>query len=704
MEPLLVEIGTEEIPAGYIEPALNAFSDYLLRHLEENRIDHGTATVFGTPRRLAVRIEAVAERQKPQVTEQVGPPERVAFDENGGLTMAARKFAEKNNVSPKNLSVKETEKGRYMVARKTEPGMATRTILKDSLPGLILAIPFPKTMRWADLSIYFARPIHSLAALLGSRVISCRVGDVKSGRYSFGHRFLHPKKIKLETASDYPDALSDAWVIADIPLRQAMMEEQMEEAVKPVNGRVLPDAELVETVTQLVEYPATVLGQFDKRFLELPREVLITAMREHQRYFAVVDEKGAVMPYFLAVNNTLARDMALVTKGHERVLKARLEDARFFFQTDRRTSLVEMSEKLRHVLFQADLGSVHDKVSRVRGVAESLARLLQIGEQAAADLDRAAWFSKSDLVSHMVDEFPKLQGVMGRIYARAAGEAEAVCQAIEEHYRPIASGAQLPQTLAGSLLSISDKIDSICGCFLVGLVPTGASDPYALRRQAIGLLQVILENGFPLSVDGLVGTSLSTFSSYSSQVQPKASRETAQEQAGRFLTARLAHILEAEGISRDGIAAVMAVSEKDSVPVIAAKARALERLKAEPEFETLAVGFKRVVNIIRKADPADVPPDDREGRVEPALFEYEAESALFAEFNDMAESVRQQLQQGEIDAAFASVATLRQSVDRFFDDVLVMTEDPARRQNRLALLDRISRLFALLADFSRIST
>lgn len=712
MEPLLVEIGTEEIPAGYIEPALSAFSDHLLRHLEENRIDHGAAKVFGTPRRLAVRIEAVAERQKSQVTEQVGPPERVAFDENGGFTMAARKFAEKNNVSPQKLSVKETEKGRYVVARKTEPGLATRTILKESLPGIILAIPFPKTMRWADLSIYFARPIHSLAALLGSRVISCRLGDVKSGRYSFGHRFLHPKKIKLESASDYPGVLSDAWVIADISRRQAMMEEQMEAAVKAVRGRVLPDAELVETVTQLVEYPATVLGQFDRRFLELPREVLITAMREHQRYFAVVDEKGAVMPYFLAVNNTLARDMALVTKGHERVLKARLEDARFFFQTDRKSSLDEMSEKLRHVLFQADLGSVYDKVSRVRSVAASLARHLEIGEEAAADLDRAAWLSKSDLVSHMVDEFPKLQGVMGRIYARAAGEAVPVCQAIEEHYRPVASGALLPQTQAGSLLSISDKIDSICGCFLVGLVPTGASDPYALRRQAIGLLQVILANRLSLSVETLLEISLSTFSADASTnarpdagpVQPRVSRQDAEEQARGFLTARLAHILEAEGISRDGVAAVMAVSENDSVPVIAAKARALERLKAEPEFDTLAVGFKRVVNIIRKADPGDVPPDDRQGRVDTALFEYEAESALFNEFNDIAENVRQQLQQGEIDAAFASVATLRQSVDRFFDDVLVMTEDPARRQNRLALLDRISRLFALLADFSRIST
>src|SRR6056297_144516 len=316
MARLLVEIGTEEIPAGYMKPALEAFAGNLQAHLEQHRIRHGPARVFGTPRRLAVMIEDVAWRQDPQTLEQTGPPERIAFDAEGRPTVAARKFAEKNQVSPEALTVVETEKGRYAALRKTDPGRATRTILKDALAGIILAIPFPKTMRWADLSIYFARPVHSLTALLDTQVISFTLGDVKSSRFSFGHRFLHPRKIRLETAGDYPEALLPAWVVADPEKRKARMLEQMEEAVQSVQGRVLPDSELVETVTHLVEYPATVLGSFDRRFLEIPREVLITAMREHQRYFAVVDAEHQVMPYFLAVNNTPARDMDLVKRGH----------------------------------------------------------------------------------------------------------------------------------------------------------------------------------------------------------------------------------------------------------------------------------------------------------------------------------------------------------------------------------------------------
>lgn len=696
MPQLLVEIGTEELPAGYIGPALKAFADSLVQHLDQHRISHQAARVFGTPRRLAVMIDDVADRQAPQTQELMGPPAKVAFDESGAPTVAAKKFAEKNGVPISRLYVKETEKGRYVVARKTDPGRATRMILKNSLSGIILATPFPKTMRWSNLDIAFARPIHSVSALLGGQVISFLMGDIKSNRYTFGHRFLHPKKIKLSDSADYLPALKDAWVIADISRRRRLMEQQMAAAVQPVDGFVLDDAGLVDIVTNLIEYPATVLGAFDRRFLELPREVLITAMREHQRYFAVVDAENQVMPYFLAVNNTLAKDMDLVKRGHERVLKARLEDARFFFKTDLNVSLDEMTDKLRHVLFQADLGSVFDKVSRVRSVAEKLAGHLGLDPDTAEQLTRAAWLSKADLVSQMVNEFPKLQGVMGRIYARASGESDICAQAIEEHYRPVYSGGPLPETLPGSVLSISEKIDTICGCFLIGLIPSGASDPYALRRQGIGLLQIILENGFSLAINDLIQMSLAAFRI----IKPHTSFEKAAGQAESFLMNRLAHILESEGIAKDAVAAVLAVSQSDELPVIAEKARSLQRLKNEPEFDTLAIGFKRVVNIIRKADP----PDTAKKTVDPALFEYPAENALFDKFNAIQEEVKQLLADRRIDQAFTAVSTLRRPVDQFFDDVLVMTDDSALRQNRLALLSRISQLFALLADFSRIST
>ncbi len=696
MPQLLIEIGTEEIPAGYIEPALNAFADSLIQHLDQNRIDYGETRVFGTPRRLAVMVDDVAERQKTQSREFMGPPAQIAFDEHGLPTMAAKKFAEKNGISVNRLSVAETEKGRYVVARKTDPGQATRVILKNSLPALILSIPFPKTMRWSNLTIEFARPIHSILALLGDQAVSFAVGDIKSNRYTFGHRFLHPKKIKLSNSGQYLPALQDAWVIADIHQRRELMKQQMAEAVKRINGRVLPDAELVDIVTQLIEYPATILGTFEDHFLELPREVLITAMREHQRYFAVVAPDNRMMPYFLAVNNTLAKDMDLVKRGHERVLKARLEDARFFFKTDLKVSLEGMTKKLKSVLFQANLGSVYDKVNRVRTVSKKLADYLQLDSETAGYLDRAALLSKSDLVSQMVNEFPKLQGIMGRIYAQSAGDAEMSAQAIEEHYRPIYSGGPLPETVPGALLSIAEKIDTICGCFLIGLTPSGASDPYALRRQGIGLLQIIIERGFALAINELIQMSLSTFN----DIKPHTTSEEASSQVVAFLMQRLAHILESEGISKDAVAAVIAVSESDTLPIIAKKAQSLERLKKEPEFSTLAIGFKRVVNIIRKADPADtgiVP-------VDPALFEYEAEKTLFNMFDSIREQVTQLLKEGKIDEAFTAVSTLRTPVDRFFDDVLVMTDDAALRRNRLALLNQISRLFALLADFSRIST
>ena len=696
MSQLLVEIGTEEIPAGYIEPALNAFADSLFQHLDQSRIAHGKARVFGTPRRLTVAIDDVADRQQPQTQELMGPPARIAFEKDGTPTVAAKKFAEKNDVSVGRLSVRETEKGRYVVARKTDAGQATRLILKKSLPSILLAIPFPKTMRWSNLSIEFARPIHSILALFGGQSLTFVVGDIKSSRYTFGHRFLHPKKIKLSGPGQYLSALREAWVIADIDERKRLMEKQMAEAVGRINGSVLSDPELADIVTHLIEYPATILGRFEDRFLELPREVLVTAMREHQRYFAVVDPDNRVMPYFLAVNNTLAKDMDLVKRGHERVLKARLEDARFFFKTDLKLSPDEMTDRLKDVLFQADLGSVYDKVSRVRTVSAGLADRLRLDAETAKSLDRAAWLSKSDLVSHMVNEFPKLQGIMGRIYARSAGEAEVVAQAIEDHYRPVYSGGRLPETFAGALLSIAEKIDTICGCFLIGLIPSGASDPYALRRQGIGLLQTVIENALAVSVNELVRMGLSSFA----DIEPHTPFEEAFGQIAAFLMQRLSHILESEGASRDAVSATLAVSENDALPIVAEKARSLERLKAEPEFETLALGFKRVVNIIRKADPADT----ESASVDPTRFEYEAETVLFDRFNAIRDKVKQLLEAGEIDEAFTAVSTLRTAVDRFFDDVLVMTENPAVRRNRLALLNQISRLFALLADFSRIST
>jgi glycyl-tRNA synthetase beta chain len=548
-------------------------------------------------------------------------------------------------------------------------------------------------MRWAALKIQFARPIHTIAALLGKDVVSFQVGDVKSGRNTFGHRFMAPKKIKLSSPDQYIERLFEASVIADISLRREQLVTQMNEAVARINGQVIPDDELVDTVTNLIEFPAAVVGRFDDEFLELPREILITAMRVHQKYFAVEDLSGNLMPYFVAVNNTKANDMDLVAKGHERVLRARLADAQFFFNTDLKNSLDEKKEKLKSVLFQADLGSMYDKTARIEKLAVFLSANQNLDAQQTAQIQRAAGLCKADLVSHAVVEFPKLQGIMGRVYALRQNEAENVGMAIEEHYQPTSAGARLPETIEGAVLSISDKIDSICGCFSINLIPTGASDPYALRRQANGIILIALKNNFSFSLNVLIEKSLQLFD------QCNASEtDLLTERIIDFLKGRMAHLLEAEGVSKDAVAAVLAVSN-DNIPTIWKKAHALQRLKSEPDFEILAIAFKRVVNIIKKADSSETVSQS----VKESLFEHESESDLYKSYKEINLLVGSHIDNGNIDKAFSEIASMRESVDRFFEDVMVMAEDMDIRRNRLALLGQISGLFERLADFSKIS-
>jgi len=697
MDKLLLEIGTEEIPAGYIQPALEALSAELLRQLDRARIDHGIAATFATPRRLAVTVEAVAPKQR-SVTEEIsGPPGKVAFDAQGQPTMAAVKFAEKVGLPLKRLRVEETARGRYLVARKTQRGLASRTLLKEILPRVILSIPFPKTMIWGELHVRFARPIHTLVALLGKSLISFELGNIRSGRTTPGHFFMRPSRIRLTDADSYVEALGAVDVMVDIDSRREAVREGVARAAAGMGGKVLPDDELLDIVTNLVELPFPTAGRFDDEFLELPDEVLITAMREHQKYFAVADEKGGLLPGFIAVNNTRARDMDLVTRGHERVIRARLADAKFFYRADLQEKLDERCEKLRGVLFHAKLGTVYEKVQRVRRIAVFLAHQAADGagvseETLAAHVDRTSWLSKSDLVSQMVGEFPKLQGVMGRIYADKAGEPPEVAVAIEEHYRPTYSGGALPGTLTGAICSIADKIDSICGFFSVGLVPTGGADPYALRRQGIGLVQIMRDRGFSFSLAALIRQALEGF-----DLPDTGERERVAEQVATFLERRMAHLLAEEGFSRDVVAAVLAVSA-DDVPNAWQRVAVLEKLKAEPDFEPLAVSFKRVVNIIRKSG------QEQADAVDEGIFQDPVESGLYGAFREIEQQVSSLLARGEFQAALAAIASLRDRVDAFFDAVMVMADDTALRTNRLALLGKIAGLFARFADFSKIST
>jgi glycyl-tRNA synthetase beta chain len=696
MDTLLLEIGTEEIPAGYILPALESMSATLSKKLSDARIDHGRSQIYGTPRRLAVTVEDVAPKQRSVKSEVIGPPAQIGFDQNGKPTMAGQKFAEKVGVPVNRLSIKETAKGAYLAAGKSERGLATKTLLKEILPSVILSTPFPKKMRWASLDIEFARPIHNVLALLGKSVVSFNLGNFKSGRYTHGHSFMAPAKIKVNSPDEYLDKLRAAHVVADMQERKKILEEQIAVVAGDLDGRILPDEELVDINNNLVEYPIPVAGKFDTGFLEVPDEVLINAMREHQKYFAVVDGDNNLMPCFIAVNNTAARDLALSATGHQRVIRARLADAQFFYQGDLEVTNDERVEKLKKVLFQAELGTVHEKSERAAKIAEALAASTGRGDELKAQVIRAARLSKSDLVSQVVGEFPKLQGVMGRIYAGLAGESADVAAAIEEHYRPVYSGAALPETMVGAIVSIADKMDSICGCFSVGLIPTGASDPYALRRQGIGIVQIMNDKNLSYPLKQLIRLSLEQFGN------KNASKiDELLERVYTFLQNRISHLLAEEGFSRDVIAAIVSNSV-DDVPNVRNRVKALESLKARPDFEPLAIGFKRVVNIIRKSG------QKAEGAlpaaVDTGLFDHDSESALLDEFKAVDRKVSEAMANNSYDQALVEIASLRDAVDRFFDGVMVMAEDPAIRDNRLALLGQIAALFGKFADFSKLST
>jgi len=693
MDTLLLEIGTEEIPAGYIKPALDALEATLLQKMDKARVTHGNAKTFATPRKLAITIENVAPLQTPQTSEFTGPPLKVAYDDQGHPTVAAIKFAEKVGIDVDALTVKETPKGSYLCAAATDSGGPSIDLLAQMLPGVIKGLPFPKKMRWGDLSLEFPRPIHSILTLLGNTVVPYELEGIVSDRFTHGHIFMQPGKIEITEPSVYVETLSEKWVQIDPQARRNVIEQDVQRIAKELGGQVLPDDELLDTVTNLVEYPFVVAGKFDAKFLELPDEVLITAMREHQKYFAVVDSDNHLMPFFITVSNTKARDMALVATGNERVLRARLEDARFFYQSDLKIAMDTWVDKLKTVLFQEKLGSVYEKVMRVSEMAAYVAETVEPNSDLKTVASRAAILCKADLVSQMVVEFTKLQGIMGRVYADKAGEPDGVAQAIEEHYRPTYSGGALPASKTGAVLSIADKTDSICGFFAVGLIPTGGADPYALRRQGIGIIQIMLDRNFTFSIQSLIDKSL-TFLNDKCQEDV----DGISEKIALFLRNRMAHLLAEDGFSKDVIAAIISVSS-DNIPNVWNKVRALQALKAKPDFTPLAVAFKRVVNIIKKSAASAT----GNLSIHTEHFVHDSESALFNAFNEVSGEVAGHLKHHRFERALLKIASLRDPVDTFFDSVMVMDNDQKLRENRLALLKQIADLFATFADFSKLS-
>lgn len=684
---LLLEIGTEEIPADLIPKALTDMDALIRKELGAARIDHGEVRTMATPRRLVLIVKDVADKQADQIIEKLGPAKRVSFDEAGNPTKAALGFARGQGIDISEVEVVATEKGEYICSRKKIVGEETIYILPGILTEFITSIPFQKSMRWMDLSIRFVRPIHWLLALFGGEIVPFQIENITSGRKTCGHRFMSPGFFLIKDVKDYFSKMRENYVIVNQEDRKRIILEEAEKAARTVSGKPVVIDKLLEEVVYLVEYPSAVCGSFDRSFLKLPKDVLITTMVEHQKYFPVVDENGNLLPNFIAINNTLARDPAVVARGNEKVIRARLADAEFFFQEDRKIPLDEHAKKLRKVVFHSKLGTSEDKVERFRKLAGWIAERIQ--PDLKADVDRAASLAKADLETQMVYEFPSLQGIMGREYALIAGEKPDVAKAIYEHYLPTAAGGALPETAIGAIVSIADKTDTICGFFGINQPPTGTADPYALRRQALGIINIILDRHYEIRMPELIAESLDILANRLTVPREKALAEILE-----FFRTRFENMLTSQGHPYDVVDAVLARGI-DDFAVCLEKISAMEEFRKHPDFEPLTIAFKRVCNIIKSFEG---------GRVDPALFETDAERELYEAFGGVRRRALELIGRRDFKGALGETARLRGPVDNFFESVLVMAEDERVRNNRLALLDEISRLFFEIADFSKLVT
>jgi len=683
---LFLELGTEEIPAGFIPRALDDIQRLLCQELDNARISYGAIQTFATPRRLAISIANVARQQQRQELELTGPPARIAFDAEGKPTKAAEGFARTNGVDVTELSTIETEKGEYLFLSKVIEGGSSVEQLELILPRVIGKIPFKKSMRWKDLDIRFVRPMHWIVATFSGEVIPFSFGDLQSGNLSRGHRFMAPEEFTVCGAEDYIAKAEQQYVIPQIEKRRQLIEGQLEVLAKQLGGRINPDEDLLAEVCFLVETPQALAGTIENSFLQLPPELLITSMREHQRYFTLIDEQGKLLPHFITIANTLVKDPKVVIAGNERVLKARLSDAMFFWREDQKSKLEARLEPLKKVVYQAKLGTSFEKVERFTELATGLAQ--QFAPQVIELTKRAAILAKCDLETGMVYEFPELQGVMGREYALLEGENPRVATAIYEHYLPIQAGGDLPSDDVGAFVSLADKIDTICGCFSVGLIPTGTADPYALRRSAIGILAIILDRGYSISIPDLVSKSVQLL---------EAKRQRAADEivsdVVEFVRLRLVNMLSSQHYPADVIEAVLSASFIEPIDAIE-RIKALSALKGMDDFEPLAVAFKRVGNIIKGG---------LEQPIDSTLLSEECEKELFVKLQEVQGKVAEYISERNYTKALETIAGLRQPVDTFFDGVMVMVDDDLVKNNRLALLTGIAGLFKGIADFRRIA-
>ena len=689
LHPLLFELGMEELPPKALLSLRDALRDDCLRRLSEAGIEPAGVTAFATPRRLALLLEGIPAHQPDQVQERRGPAVAAAFDATGAPTRAAQGFARSCGVAIEDLERDNTDKGEYLVHREARKGAALEQLLPEILAASLAALPTPKRMRWGTGEVEFVRPVHWLVVLHGERLIEMELLGLHSGRSTRGHRFHCPRELELAHARDYADVLqSDGVVQASFEDRRESIRSQIEAEAEAAGGRALVDAGLLDEVTALVEWPVALTGNFDARFLDVPQEALISTMQDNQKYFPLVDDAGRMLPRFIVISNIHSRQPEAVRSGNERVLRPRFADAEFFWEQDRRETLASREPWLATVVFERRLGTLADKSRRLARLMDELAKPMGLDPEMAR---RAALLAKCDLGSRMVFEFPELQGTMGRYYALHDGEPEPLAQALEQHYWPRHAGAALPEGPLAQALALADRLDTLVGIFAIGKDPSGAKDPFALRRAALGLLRILVERELPLALTPLLKAAAATVA----ERVPEALEAVPRVRA--YILERLRGYLLDQGMAPEVFEAVAAV-DPDAPLDFVRRARAVQQFRERPEAEALAGANKRIQNLLRKAE------QEGHGDVDAQLLQAPAEQLLLDALRGIEPQVAAAVERGDYVAALEDLADLRAPVDAFFDDVMVMVEDSALRANRLALLARLARRFDSVADISRLAT
>jgi glycyl-tRNA synthetase beta chain len=695
---LLFEIGTEELPYQFVPLALTSLRESAERFFKEHRLPHGQIRVLGTPRRVTLLVDSLAARQTPAVKEVMGPSKAVAYDASGNPTRALLGFMAGQQIDLKDLETRPTPKGEYVCAVKRDAGRPTTDALSVLLPQLVTSLTFPKTMRWNETGVKFARPIRWLLALYAGRVVTFQVAGVEAGNRTWGHRFLggsgrsSQQGILVKDGASYLKVLERHGVVPNPEARRAMIRNQIESLAKSAHGSLHPDDDLLEQAVYTVECPQAILGTFDPQYLSVPKDVLMTAMKEHQGFFSLEKQDGSLLPAFISVTNMKLRDMRLIQEGNERVLAARLADAKFFFDEDRKTKLIDRVEKLKGMTFHHKLGTLYQKTERVMKVADAFADGLGPRESCR----RAAQLSKADLLTGIVGEFPTLQGVMGGEYARHDGEGSEVATAIAEHYLPRAMDEELPKTPTGTMLSLADRLDTIVAFFHVGIVPTGSEDPLGLRRHALAVVRLIIETPVALNLVEAVHHAKHV-------VEQQGFKAVGGADPVEFIADRVRYYVRTvHGFREDVIDAILKPALQSvregtfNLIDLLERMKALQTVTTRAEFDPLMVGFKRAHRLVEKEKWTK---ED----VDPALFEHAAESELSTRLTDAKALVPSLLSEGQYGNALNALVQMKPAIDGFFNSVLVNADEERLRANRLSLLCAVDRLFLSFADFSHIS-